>query len=76
MAELETEAFSLLRVDKESSAFYKAMVKDLNNGNREMSWRVYIAERAAKHVRRWAKKKAAPVTAKISGMLPPRVVSS
>jgi hypothetical protein len=69
--DLEAKALDLLRADQESGAFYKAMVEDLNNGDREMFWQVYITEKAIQHVHDWTKKNAAPVTAKISSMLPP-----
>lgn len=69
--ELNEEALRLLCAGQEPGVFYKEMVTDLNDGDREMSWRVYVAEKAGQHIEKWAKKKGKAVTAKIGPMLRP-----
>lgn len=63
--ELSEKALKLLDTGLEPSTFYKKMVEDLNNGDREMSWRVYVAERAGEHIDRLAAEKAEDVMAEI-----------
>jgi len=63
--ELSEEALQLLQADHEPGMFYKEMVEDLNNGDREMSWRVYVAEKAGEYIDRLAEEKAEDVMAEI-----------
>jgi len=62
---LNEKALELLGADHEPSTFCKKMVADLNDGDREMSWRVYVAERAEEHIQGLIEEKAADVMAEI-----------